>query len=69
MADRTQPDKATRDAERVDAETRAHADRQASPDEAKMAEKYADTLDEDVEKSYEEMAKRGANQKGEGRIP
>ena len=67
MSERTRPDDNTRAAERAEAETHAGADRMPTPEE----EEIADTLepDPDAAKHYEEMAERGAEQKGEGRIP
>jgi hypothetical protein len=67
VTDRTKPSDQTRQAERADAETHAGSDRMPTPDE----EKVADSLEVDPEaaKHYEEMAERGANQQGEGRIP
>jgi hypothetical protein len=67
MSDRTKPNEQTRDAERADASVQSGADRMPTPDE----EAIADSLDVDpaVAKNYEEQAERGANQKGEGRIP
>lgn len=67
MTEKTRPDEETRAAERDDAQVHAGADRMPTPDE----ETVADSLkpDPEVSKNYEEMAERGANQKGEGRIP
>ncbi len=69
MADRdqTQPSEQTREAERAEASVHAGADRMPTPEE----EQIADSLerDPDVAEHYEEMAERGAKQKGEGRIP
>ena len=67
VTERTRPDEETRQAERAEADTEAGADRMPTPDE----ERAADSLESDPEvaKHYEEMAERGANQKGEGRIP
>lgn len=67
MTDRTRPDESTRAAERADAETHAGPDRMPTPDEEKTADSLE--LDPEVAKNYEEMAERGAKQKGEGRIP
>ncbi len=63
----TTPDRETRDAERAEAEVHAGADRMPTPD----AEATADELELDSETGarYEEMAERGANQEGEGRLP
>jgi hypothetical protein len=67
VTDRTRPNDQTRDAERAEAEVHSGADRMPTPDE----EKVADSLDVDPEvaENYEEMAERGANQQGEGRLP
>jgi hypothetical protein len=67
VTERTRPTDNTRAAERAEAEMHAGADRMPTPDE----EAIADTLAEDpgAAEHYEEMAKRGAEQKGEGRIP
>jgi hypothetical protein len=67
VTERTRPDEQTRQAERAEAGTEAGADRMPTPDE----ERVADSLESDPEvaEHYEEMAERGANQKGEGRIP
>jgi hypothetical protein len=66
MDDRTKPSPETRAAERDEAGT-AHA-----PDRPPTAEEEAAagdrTADPDVAEHYEEMAERGADQKGEGRI-
>jgi hypothetical protein len=66
-SEHTKPSDATREAEREDAETKAHADREPTPDEEKLAE--GTKADPEVAEHYEEMAERGANQKGEGRLP
>jgi hypothetical protein len=67
VSDRTKPSEQTRDAERADASVHSGPDRMPTPEE----EATADSLENDPEvaKNYEEMAERGANQKGEGRIP
>jgi hypothetical protein len=57
----------TRAAEARDA-ARVHApDRPPSPDEEARAEEQH--VDENVRAHYEDMAERGANQRGEGRVP
>jgi hypothetical protein len=66
-APRTRPDSKTREAERDEARTPAHADREPTPDELEAAEEH--DLDEGVAEHYEEMTERGAHQKGEGRLP
>jgi len=65
-SDSTRPSNRTRDTEREDARTKAHADREPTPEEEKLAEK--NQLDPQAAEHYEEMAERGVNQKGEGRI-
>ena len=55
-------------------ETRAEeardAQRHSGPDTTKGPESpVADTVDESVSEHYEEMAEKGANQQGEGRLP
>jgi hypothetical protein len=63
----TRPNAQTRDTEREDADRRAGADREATTDEAERAD--ARTPDPAVADHEREMAERGANQKGEGRLP
>jgi hypothetical protein len=65
-SDSTRPSNRTRDAEREDAQTKSHADREPTSDEEKRAEQ--NPLDPNAAEHYEDMAERGANQKGEGRI-
>jgi hypothetical protein len=64
--DPTDVSKQTRAEEERDARRPARADRPPTPEE----ERRADALepDPDVAEHYEEMAERGANQEGEGRI-
>ncbi len=69
MADEDQQQKlsdATKEADRRDAQTAAHADRMPTPEEEREAEK--NRLDADEAATIEEQYKRGANAKGEGRI-
>jgi hypothetical protein len=63
----TRPNEATRKAEREEAQTPTRADREPTPQEEEAAER--NDLDEGVPEHYEEMAQRGAEQKGEGRLP
>jgi hypothetical protein len=63
----TRPNAETRDAERDEADRRAGADREPTTEEAERAD--ARTLDPDVAEHEREMAERGANQEGEGRLP
>ena len=68
MADQpTRPDADTRAAERDEAQTTAGADREATPEEAEIAD--AHPLDPEVVEHEKEMGERGANQQGEGRLP
>jgi hypothetical protein len=68
MTDRTtRPNSETRATEREEAERPAGADREPTAEEAERAD--ALTLDPDVAEHEREMADRGANQKGEGRLP
>ncbi len=66
MADSKKPSPETRAAEREEANAPHTADRAPTPEEAAIA----DTLEVDpnAAASIEDMAKRGANQKGEGKI-
>jgi hypothetical protein len=63
----TRPSSETRDAERDEAKQSADAGREATPEEAKQAD--AHELGSDVAEHEREMNERGANQKGEGRLP
>jgi hypothetical protein len=63
----TRPSSETREAERAEASTPAHADREATPEEAELADR--NELDPEVVEHEREMAERGSNQKGEGRVP
>ena len=67
MTDRTRPDEQTREAERADTQAHAAPDRMPTPEEEEVADSLE--VDPDAAKHYEEMAERGAHQKGEGRIP
>lgn len=67
MNENTRPNSETRDAERAEASTPAQADREATPEEAELAER--NELDPEVAEHEREMAERGSNQKGEGRVP
>lgn len=63
----TRPSNDTRATEREDAQQEHKPDREPTPDE----ERIADQLQPDpkVSEEYEEAMERGANQKGEGRVP
>jgi hypothetical protein len=66
MSDSTKPSRETRDAERDEVDAPHVADREPTEDEAQVAETLE--LDPEVVAHEKEMAERGANQKGEGRI-
>ncbi len=57
---------ATHDADRRDAGKAHEADRMPTDEESRLAEEHE--LDPETGRHYEEMAERGANQQGEGRI-
>jgi hypothetical protein len=67
MDDRTKPSPETRAAEREEAGAEHDADRAPTSDEEAVADEL--DVDPEVAANYEEMAERGADQKGEGRIP
>jgi hypothetical protein len=67
MPDTTRPTPTTRAAERAEAEAHAQPDRMPTPAEEEKAEE--NTLDPEVSEHEREMLERGANQKGEGRLP
>ena len=60
----TRPSGETRDEEARDAEVRAGADKSGGPDAPDDAK-----VDESVREHEKEMAERGAEAKGEGRLP
>lgn len=66
MADTTKPSKETRAAEREEMDARHEPDREPTAEEAALAETH--DVDPNAAASEEEMNKRGANQKGEGKI-
>ena len=66
--DPTKPNDQTRAFEAEDARTAHEPDKQPTEDEEAAAERAGD-VDPKVAESYEEMAERGAKQKGEGRVP
>jgi hypothetical protein len=67
--DRTSPSKQTIAADEAEAAARHEADRAPTPEEERAAEEGSSKVDmEETSAHYEEMAERGANQKGEGRI-
>jgi hypothetical protein len=73
MADRTTPDDETEAAETEDGGVAHGADRPPTTDEEAAADRARQDPDiagdpDDVAAHYEEMAERGVEQKGEGRI-
>jgi len=63
----TRPSAETRNAERAETQVMHDSDRAPMPQEADEAE--ARVVDPDVVEHEKEMLRRGANQRGEGRIP
>jgi len=57
----------TRATDRRDAQAAHEADRPPTADEERKAEQHQG--DPETAEHYEEMAERGANTKGEGRVP
>jgi hypothetical protein len=68
MPDQTRPSDETRAAEKSDARQTAEPDDMPTPEEEAAAER-AGELDPEVAEHYKEMSERGADQKGEGRLP
>jgi hypothetical protein len=66
--DRTSPSAKTREEEAAEAAKKADAGRPPTEAEEAAADSSAD-LDPEVGEHYEEMLERGANQRGEGRVP
>ena len=64
----TRPNENTRATEEEDAHQKAEADDMPTEAEEAAAER-AGEVDEEVAEHYKEMAERGADQKGEGRLP
>jgi hypothetical protein len=64
----TKPNDQTRAAEAVDARAHAEPDEMPTPEEEAAAER-AGASDKNVAEHYKEMSERGAQQKGEGRLP
>lgn len=62
----TKPSDATKAEEEKEAKATHTADREANGEEARLAPKQASG---ETAKDYEEMAKLGANVKGEGELP
>ncbi|HWG74504.1 MAG TPA: hypothetical protein VG184_10675 [Acidimicrobiales bacterium] len=67
MADHTLPNADTRAEEALQAQKDHEAGRGPTPDEEAAAEAHA--ISPETESHYEDMAERGANQQGEGRLP
>ncbi len=63
----TRPNAETREAERVEAQSKHESDRAPTPQEERVAD--AQALDPDVAEHEEEMLERGVNERGEGRLP
>jgi hypothetical protein len=68
MANETRPSDKTRAAEASDAKQKAEPDDMPTKEEEAAAERAGD-VDPEVAEHYKEMAERGADQKGEGRLP
>ncbi|MCU1493808.1 MAG: hypothetical protein JWO62_1572 [Acidimicrobiaceae bacterium] len=68
----TRPDRATRDAERREAQAAAMPGRGPTPSEEEAADEFAASEDpaasDSVAEHYREMTERGSHQ-GEGRLP
>ena len=67
MAEHTQPDQATRDEEKLEAQ-KGH-DPARGPSDAETAAAEGVSPDPSVATPEREMAERGAHQQGEGRLP
>lgn len=65
--DKTPVSEATREAERREAQMPADAGQMPTPEEEAAAEQ--NDVDPAVARAEKEAAERGANQKGEGRLP
>jgi hypothetical protein len=63
---KTRPSDATREEEERDARVKAGSDRMPTADEEALADEIE--LDPEAPAHYQEMAERGAKQRGEGRI-
>jgi len=66
--ERTRPSAETRRTEDEDARVAPHADQLPTEEEEEAAER-AGAVDDDAARAYKEALERGADQKGEGRIP
>lgn len=67
-SDRTRPSAQTREEEEADARVTADADAAPTEDEAEAAAR-AEGGDEASSRAYKEAIERGANAKGEGKLP
>ncbi|MDZ7734681.1 MAG: hypothetical protein U5R31_17805 [Acidimicrobiia bacterium] len=67
MPEPTRPDDKTREAGREDARAAHEPDREPTPDEEARAEEQ--DVSEETREAYEEMAEKGAETEGEGRLP
>lgn len=65
--DRTSPSRETREEERKEAHASSGAPQRPTREEAEAADR--NVVAEGVEEAYEDMARRGADAEGEGRIP
>jgi|GEM_PF-2165883 len=72
MSEATTPSEPTRKAEQADARARPGADRDPTPAEEAAADAAASRMDEATRRSVgrheQDMARRGVEQRGEGRI-
>lgn len=64
---RTEPTERTQEFEAADARRQGSADRMPTPEEETEAD-HLPPLRPEVAEHFEEMAERGANQQGEGRV-
>jgi hypothetical protein len=67
MTERTRPDRRTREADRADSKAAHRPDRAPTASEEEAAEDQSVT--DSARAAYEDMAERGANAEGEGRLP
>ena len=64
----SRPSETTKSVEEDDAQVHSAPDRMPTPEEEAAAER-AGSADREVAEQYEEAMERGADQKGEGRVP
>lgn len=62
----TRPDDKTKAADRTATEVEHAADREPTPEEEQAA---PEEVDDDTRRAYQEMAEKGAETQGEGRLP